>query len=88
METDLLLAELDKLRKLLNQLHDRLNASGVERTVGLKKALGAGCDYYKKSLHLFLEQDYEALRDLVKIVDNLFTCCELKGDSDDRGKET
>lgn len=87
-ELDLLLEDLDKTRKLLNQLRDRINASGVERTVGLKKALGAGCDYYKKSLRLLLAEDYDSLRDLVKTVDNLFTACDQKmGDPNDRGKE-
>jgi hypothetical protein len=63
--TDELIQDLNNLRKLLNDLHTTLNSSGVERTNGLKNALGSECQYYRKSLKLFFEQDYEKLRDLV-----------------------
>ena len=77
--TDELIAELNKLRKLLNDLHVTINDSGVERTNGLKNALGAECQYYKKSLQLFLNQDYEKLRDLVNQVHAHFEVAEKEG---------
>ena len=63
--TDELISDLNNLRKLLNDLHVTLNQSGVERTHGLKNALGSECAYYQKSLRLFFAQDYDKLRDLI-----------------------
>ena len=71
-----LITDLNTIRKLLIDLSDRLETSGVERTKGLCNALGPSCTYYKKSLQLFLENDYEQLRDLVTKIKNEFDIAE------------
>ena len=76
---DALLRDLNVLRKLLNDLHMTLNDSGVERTNGLKNSLGSECAYYKKSLQIFLAQDYEKLRDLVSQCHQEFELAEKEG---------
>ena len=55
---------LDDLRKSLSALSARLNASGVERTTGLKKNMGDDCAYYRKSKDLFLRRDYDQVMEL------------------------
>lgn len=67
-----LIEELEQLRKKLNELSDRLNRSGVERTAGLGEALGKNCGYYKKSLKKFIDQDYIDLKNMVKQTHKLF----------------
>ena len=62
---ELLIEELDHLRR-------RLATSGVDRTLGLKKAMGRDCEYYMKSLNGFLVKDYRQLRDLVYNLNKLF----------------
>lgn len=71
-----LLVALDKLRQ-------RLTKSGVERTVGLRDAMGDDCPYYWKSMNVFLRRDYKELRDLIKEAHELFLKCE----EEDCGKE-
>ena len=67
-----LIDELDSLREELLRLHEQLSSSGVERTNGLRKAMGSDCQYYRKSLNLFLEKDYVNLRDKVRKCSQLF----------------
>jgi len=69
---------LDELKKMLNGLEDRLDKSGVTRTNGLRLAMGRDCEFYKRSLDLFLRRDYVALRDLVKSCNDLFSLVEGK----------
>lgn len=59
-----LIDDLEALRKALVTFHDRLQKSGVERTTGLKFNLGADCPYYWRSKDIFLNKDYDDLRDL------------------------
>jgi hypothetical protein len=53
------------LLEILEILRERLNKSGVERTVGLAQTMGDDCFYYKKSLDIFERNDYEEIRDLL-----------------------
>ena len=48
----------------LNELHLRMQSSGLERTAGLKDAMGDDCAYYRKSRNLLLEKDYEDIKRL------------------------
>lgn len=73
-----LINNLNDLRIKLNDLSARLNSSGVERTIGLKTALGEDCRYYRKSMGLFLDKDYEDLRNKVKSLNDLFNLIEGK----------
>lgn len=67
---DLLTGE--QLVSVLEDLRTRLNNSGVERTVGLRRKLGPDCDYYSMSLARFLKKDYLELRNLIKSTIDLF----------------
>jgi hypothetical protein len=67
-----LIKELEELRLKLNLLSNRLNKSGIERTAGLGNALGKDCDYYKKSLKKFIDQDYIDIKNLTKQAHKLF----------------
>ncbi len=60
-----LIDDLEDLRVALHLLHERLEKSGVARTTGLKVNMGDDCHYYRKSKDLFLQRDYEQVRDLV-----------------------
>lgn len=61
---------LDELRLSLAKLSDRLNKSGVERTTGLKRAMGDDCAFYQKSKDLFLRKDYDQVMELfLKVLD-------------------
>lgn len=53
-----ILSSLEALRK-------RLNSSGIERTVGLRDAMGDNCAYYRKSRALFLDKDYQEIKSLL-----------------------
>jgi hypothetical protein len=55
----------ESLLLLLERLRTRLSTSGVERTTGLLLAKGNDCPYYRKSLDIFLDQDYDQLKQLV-----------------------
>jgi hypothetical protein len=66
---------LEELRLLLNNkkpipelagLLSLLNKSGVERTTTLKKVMGPGCPYYRKSKELFLSKDYDRIFLVIK----------------------
>ena len=57
-----------KLLELLNSLQERLEKSGVQRTIGLYKSMGTDCAYYKKSLDLFERRD---LDDLLKLISDI-----------------
>lgn len=48
-----------ELIQILDELRNRLNKSGVERTAGLLRELGNDCTYYRKSLDIFLRKDYD-----------------------------
>ncbi len=75
---DELIQNLENLRKSLIHTHDRLVASGVERTQGLKKNLGENCVYYKQSLDLFLKNDYQDIMNLIQRCHELFQLVEGK----------
>ena len=77
-----LISLLDTLRINLLQLSDKLKDSGVERTQGLKDAMGIDCPYYRKSLNLFLEQDYTELKNLITATNKQFNLIE--GFKDDK----
>lgn len=62
----------EELLNYLNELKNRLNSSGVERTVGLRDNMGSDCTFYTKSLNLFLQRDYTDLKGLVEVVYELF----------------
>jgi len=55
----------EKLILLLEELRVFMNASGIERTAGLHDALGDDCSYYRKSLDLFLDRDFDKLDELI-----------------------
>lgn len=75
---DQLIDALDELRVKLNDTQDRLNNSGVERTRGLRKAMGRDCSHYKKSLDLFLRDDYMELKSMIESVLKKFDLVEGK----------
>jgi hypothetical protein len=75
---DHLVADLEELRVALKSLSDRLNESGIERTHHLREIMGEECRYYKKSMALFEEKDYENLRDLVRRANQCFDLIEGK----------
>ena len=52
----------------LETLRRRLNNSGIERTVGLGKALGTDCPNYNKSKRLFHERD---LPDILRLINDI-----------------
>jgi hypothetical protein len=56
----------EDLVRILEVLRTRLNTSGVERTAGLRSAMGDDCTFYRKSLNILLNKDYEDLFGLVK----------------------
>lgn len=60
------LTELEHVIFSLSSLQLRLQKSGFERTVGLRRAMGSDCPYYLKSLGLFQKNDLSDLRDLVQ----------------------
>ena len=62
--------------KELKSLSERLEKSGVERTIGLRDAMGNDCKYYRKSLNMFLEKDYLELRDKIAKCNQLFNQIE------------
>jgi len=70
--------ESSDLIDYLNDLRIALNSSGVERTTGLKKTMGKTCQYYKKSRDLFLDQDYDKIRNLFYQVEKQFNIVEGK----------
>lgn len=71
-----LIDQLELLRVKLNSLRERLEQSGVERTAGLRDAMGNDCKFYRKSINLFLERDYIELRTMVKDASHLFDIVE------------
>lgn len=75
---ELLLQKLEELRL-------RLKKSGVERTHGLRSAMGDDCPYYWKSLNVFLRRDYRELRDIIKEAHELFLTCEEDPDCGEKG---
>lgn len=66
----------EKLIEALFRLQERLNKSGIQRTYGLREAMGVECNYYWKSLNLFLKRDYSELMALVQEVGECFDKCE------------
>jgi len=67
-----LINQLDTLRTELNRFAEKLESSGVERTRGLRETMGRDCSFYRKSLDLFLRNDYTALRKLCASTHELF----------------
>lgn len=62
----------DVLLDMLELLRKRLNSSGVERTKGLRDNMGTNCEFYSKSLDLFLKRDYQDLKNLVSNLNKKF----------------
>lgn len=60
----MLIDDLEELRLALLSFSDRLEKSGVSRTVGLRTNLGDDCPYYHKSKDIFLNRDYDQLKEL------------------------
>jgi hypothetical protein len=73
---DELIDLLDDLRVNLNQLVQKCNDSGIERTKGLRDVMGEDCVYYKKSLALFIQKDYDELKNLVEACNKKFNQIE------------
>ena len=67
-----LILDLEKLRKLLNILTSELNSSGVERTAHFLTYVGENCAYFKKSLELFLDEDYDRLKSVIRDLADTF----------------
>ena len=83
---DELVRDLEKTRVILKTLCDRLDKSGVERTFHLRRILGADCHNYRKSMALFVDEDFEELRELIVELNDQFILLEGKVSSD--GSET
>jgi len=62
----------DQLLDMLELLRNRLNTSGLERTVGLRDNMGDNCEFYSKSLDLFLRKDYQDLKNLISNIHRKF----------------
>ena len=77
---ELLVRDLESLRLLLNKLSTKLNESGVERTFHLRRIMGKDCTYLKKSMNLFVDEDFEPLRDLITEAHRMFLLIEGKSD--------
>jgi hypothetical protein len=75
---DELIDQLDVLRLDLMNLESRLSQSGVERTKGLRDAMGEECRFYRRSMNLFLERDYEDLKTKIENAHKLFLLIEGK----------
>jgi hypothetical protein len=67
----------ESLIRALERLRARLNSSGTERTAGLLEAMGNDCSFYRKSLDILLDRDYDELERLVEEVNKEFN--RLKG---------
>ncbi len=70
----------EQLIETLFKLHERLTKSGVERTYGLREAMGVECPYYWKSLNMFIKRDYEELKVLIEEAKKLIDICEAEED--------
>jgi len=66
----------EQLMDTLFKLQERLRKSGVERTYGIREAMGVECPYYWKSLNLFLKRDYQEVKTLVEEAKRLIDICE------------
>ncbi len=66
----------EQLIESLFKLKEKLERSGVSRTYGLKEAMGVDCEYYWKSLNVFIHRDYKELKQLVDTAKEWFDCCE------------
>jgi len=75
---DELVRDLEKTRVLLNQICDRLNKSGVERTFHLRRILGADCSSYRKSMALFVDEDFDKIREMIADINDQFILLEGK----------
>lgn len=68
----------EQLIELLEQMRNRLNSSGTERTLGLKRAMGDDCVYYKKSMAKFIKDDYVDLKNITDQIQAVFNTIEGK----------
>jgi len=59
-------------------MKDRLDNSGVERTFHMKRIMGSDCQLYQKSMNLFVDEDYEELRNLTHDIWEQFNIIEGK----------
>ena len=71
-----LIRELEKLRVILDKIHSSLDNSGVQRTAHFLNYVGTNCTYYRKSLDLFLEEDYDRIKNQVMECADFFTLLE------------
>jgi hypothetical protein len=62
-----------ELISVLEELRQRLNISGVERTNGLCEKMGNDCTYYRKSLDIFLKKDLDDLQNLISRANSLIS---------------
>jgi len=69
----MLINELDDLRRLLEAFYKDVSSSGVERTSHFLNYVGSDCRYYQKSMELFMSEDYpkikESVRELAELID-------------------
>ena len=70
----------EQLIQVLEQLRLKLNRSGVERTAGLRAAMGDNCEYYWKSMNVFLKRDYLPIRTLLEQAIAACSKCDQDGD--------
>ena len=69
---ELLLEQLDILRQELHQLSRDIDSSGLERTNGLRNIMGKECEFYQKSLQLFLKKDFISIKSRILKCSDLF----------------
>ena len=61
----------EDLIRLLDDLRVSLDKSGIERTNGIRIGMGDNCEYYRKSLNIFLEKDYKKISSLIRKLNGL-----------------
>ena len=56
----------EKMILALEELRLAMNETGIERTAGLRTAMGENCSYYRKSLDIFLDEEFELILPLLR----------------------
>lgn len=56
----------EELINILELLRRRLSSSGVQRTDGLRRSMGSNCRFYRRSLDIFLDRDFDDLNTLLQ----------------------
>jgi hypothetical protein len=75
-----------ELIKLLEELRLRLDNSGVARTNGLLCELGEDCQFYRKSLDIFLNKDFDDILLLLTRAKEKMDACSPSGTSELRSR--